>query len=149
MRSHLFVTKQQTHQLPNVCFSLYDIVPIPMLVDPCHAYCRVQNCKWMLICLGQEINLLMHGNNVCPSTIHVTIVQVCPIQPQLNNRLQAGVVCGYFLPLGHEGFKRRNSPRQYWCALTRHQLLYPVWDLLVNQSQTIISYHPFVTDTQN
>jgi hypothetical protein len=147
------VFRGKTDHFPNLCFSNINIFLLPVLEDPRHAYCRVQDCiQCMCIsCLNQRMDSHMHCNYVCLSTIHSTVIHVSPVQPRFNQWLQTGVILGQILPPRHEHLKCGDSTRQDRSSLAGHHLLYHVRDLLVGLQSQYVSHSPLhsMTYTQN
>ena len=114
-----------------------------MAVDSGHAYGRIKDCRQTLVWfVDQEINLLMHSDNICLSAIHSLIILVGPIQPRLDKPLQTGHFHNHFLSRRHEHFKHKDSTAQDWGTLTRHHFLCFMRNLLKTlQSQNQDKFH--------
>ena len=84
---------------------------------------------------GKKPYPLTHRNNICLGAIHATIVLVRAVQPWLGILLQARV--GKLLPCRHKYLECRYHTAENRGALTRHDLLDTVWDLLAQSYQDV------------
>jgi len=77
---------------------------------------------------------LTHGNYISIRAVHLFVVFSCPLKANVNPWLEVFIPFSKLFPSGHEHLKGRYGSRKDWGLLTRHRLLYCMWNLRDGQS---------------
>ena len=122
--------KIYTYNFQNDLACLFNILRIPMTLEPCEAYAWINNFNGK-INRSQEVreNTLTHCNNISTSVVHTRIVLAGPTQANVDPGPQTFMLSAKGLPLGHEQLEGRDGPRENGCCMCRHDLLDNVRDL--------------------